>query len=685
MKTNIGKLKREILLTGAALLELTTAMGQLSYSGYFNQGDKLFIKKDYYAAAQYFQKYLELDNSPAPKAAAFTVGKKVKGTSGATDTHQEAIYRVAECELLLHDYAQAERWYKEACKFPAMDYPLAQYGYGVSLRANGKYEEAMTAFTKFQESYTKMDTYLTGADQEIKNLRFIQAEWKRTDRDSFVLKQQQISGFNASYAASIFDGDTIAFTGISPDQGTGRQEQAANINRVYISLPTENSLPAPESMDTHAQTDAQDGMATFSEDGRRMFFTRWNAGAGKRNAAIFESKRTDSGWSQPVKLTNDVNKEGFNSAQPFISESVEGRYLLFSSDRPGGLGNYDLWFAEMDSAYQVLYVKNMGGTINSPGDEQSPFFHKNSRILVFSSNGRPGMGGYDIYYSKGNISLSNWERPANPGMAINSSKDDLYFISTDDENLWNTGWLSSDRASDCCLALFSFRESNSQYVAGTIVDCRDAKPLEGAAITLVERHHPGKQVAKMNTDQSGRYHFDLHNISAYRIMVEKKGYIPVSAEYTIHFTTGKDSVLNGDICLSVEPDTNLIREAHRIQALLNESRILGGFAYKKSTFTDGACSTLDSLVALMHKYPSITVRIDGYTDGIGGEAYNLKLAAARVDASIDYLVKKGIGGDRLKGRAMGKCCPLVPETVNGQDDPAAREKNRRVEYTILTI
>jgi outer membrane protein OmpA-like peptidoglycan-associated protein len=93
---------------------------------------------------------------------------------------------------------------------------------------------------------------------------------------------------------------------------------------------------------------------------------------------------------------------------------------------------------------------------------------------------------------------------------------------------------------------------------------------------------------------------------------------------------------------------------------------------------------LDSLAALMNKYPNITVRIDGYTDGIGSDEYNLRLAQARVEASIRYLVKKGISRDRLKGRAMGKCCPLVPETVNGKDDPAAREKNRRVEYTILT-
>jgi outer membrane protein OmpA-like peptidoglycan-associated protein len=323
----------------------------------------------------------------------------------------------------------------------------------------------------------------------------------------------------------------------------------------------------------------------------------------------------------------------------------------------------------------------MGETINTAGDEQSPFFHKNSRTLIFSSNGRAGMGGFDIYYSKGNISLSAWDRPLNPGMAVNSSKDDLYFTSSDDVNLWNTGWLSSDRASDCCLSLFSFREVNSQFVGGRVLDCRDGKPLEGVVVILASSRHPEKLLKKMNTDEHGSYSVELHNTSAFKLTAEKKGYMPASGEYTLHFVTGKDSLMNGDICLSLEPDTNLIREADNMTRSLNN---LGGFAYKSASLSSSSYPRLDSLVSLLKKYPSIIVRIDGYTDGIGGDAYNLRLAQARVDASIRYLVKRGISRDRLTGKAMGKCCLIAPEIVNGKDDPAARERNRRVEYTILT-
>ena len=75
----------------------------------------------------------------------------------------------------------------------------------------------------------------------------------------------------------------------------------------------------------------------------------------------------------------------------------------------------------------------------------------------FSSNGHVGMGGFDIFYAKGNFSMSDWEKPVNAGAPLNSSKDDMYYVSTDEDDVWNTGWISSDRSSECCLALFEVK------------------------------------------------------------------------------------------------------------------------------------------------------------------------------------------------------------------------------------
>jgi len=85
----------------------------------------------------------------------------------------------------------------------------------------------------------------------------------------------------------------------------------------------------------------------------------------------------------------------------------------------------------------------------------------------------------------------------------------------------------------------------------------------------------------------------------------------------------------------------------------------------------------------MQQNPSATIEIGGYTDTRGSEGYNIKLAQKRVDACIAYLIKQGISKDRLVGKAYGECCPIEPETINGQDNPAARERNRRVEYKLV--
>ena len=684
MTTYNKQTKQMTLILCLSLCSIQTIMGQFASSGYLNQANNLFKRKEYYAAAQYYEKYLaEAKKDPPSAAQPFAVQKKFKAGAGSRNDRGDAIYNLAECYRLCRDHIQAEKWYAKVAALPHQDHPLVLYWYAVSLLANGKYPEAMTALTNFQQRYTKMDAYLSGADRELRNLRFIQAEQTRTDRDSFVLRLQSPDGLNSAYAATTATGgdDTIVFTAIRPEKAVGSPDQPRFTNRLYMASTTEQTIHGQQPLPIHPQSATQEGMASFSADGKRMLFTRWTNGMA---AAIYQTQKSDTGWSEPVKLDSSINRPGFNSAQPFVVESADGIYLLFSSDRPNGIGRYDLWCAHLDSAYHVLYVENMGPTVNSPGDEQAPFFHKNSRTLVFSSNGRAGMGGFDIYYCKGNISLSRWEQPSNPGMPVNSSKDDLYFIGTDEINLWNTGWLSSDRSSECCLALFSFRQLNEQHIMGRVVDAIAHQPLEDVQVTLTTPKHPEKSKGKQNTNDKGGYSFESHNSSAFTITAEKKGYVPASGDYTLSFKTGNDTLFNDDICLSLVPDTTLAAESTNISRSLNVPRRLGGFDYKQSALTADCYTMLDSLAGLLQRHPELLLRIDGYTDGIGGEAYNLRLAKARVDACIAYLAKQGIAKDRLQARAMGKCCPLVPEIVDGKDDPAARETNRRVEYVLLS-
>ncbi|HRQ51272.1 MAG TPA: OmpA family protein, partial [Agriterribacter sp.] len=368
--------------------------------------------------------------------------------------------------------------------------------------------------------------------------------------------------------------------------------------------------------------------------------------------------------------------EGSNSAQPFIT--TDGKYLLFSSNREGSIGKYDIWYASLDSNFNALLVTNAGNIVNTAGDEMAPSYHQTSRTLLFSSNGHVGMGGYDIFSAKGDFQLSNWNKPVNAGKPINSSKDDLYFISTDEDNLWNTGWLSSDRATDCCLELFAVRQDNAQFISGSVTDCSSSRPLAGVALTIKDPKD-GKVLLRQQTGSDGNYSFGLKNSSRFEITAEKEGYHTANESYKVYFDTGADSVSNNNICLSLITPPVTDAEGYK----LSESATLAKFAFNQSALGNTSFHELDSLAALMHQFPSLIIEVGGYTDGRGSEAYNLRLAQKRVDACIGYLVKKGISKKRLVGKAYGECCPLEPEKINGKDNPSARERNRRVEYRVV--
>ncbi len=668
------KILQQAIATVSALVLFCVSVPAQRYTGYYNQAEKLFSTRNYYEAAQVYEKYLATEKNSRPRSQPFAIEKKVKGKANL-DPHEEAVYHLAESYRMIHDYPKAEKYYKEATGFSPKAYPASVYWYAVTLRANRKYPEASQQLSLFLEKHTQLDDLLMGADREMENLKFIQSQSENVI-NRFTLVPYAGAGNKSAYALTLKNNDSVAFTMVSEEANGKGQPQY--VTALYESGPGNDPMGRPVKIPMDVQPGENNGMATYSRDGKHLFFTRWSRINGKTQSAIYASHLTDTGWSQPVKGPAALNPEGSNNAQPDLA--ADSRYLIFSSDRPGGFGGYDLWYAMLDSNLDVIQVKNLGNVINTPGDEQAPYFHDKSRTLVFSTNGRVGMGGFDLFYVRGNINLSGWEKPENAGAPLNSSRDDLYYVSTDDENIWNTGWMSSDRSSECCLALFQVNENNARYVRGRVTDCKSGKPLADALLTVTDIRHPDRQLARLQSDAEGKYTFELHNTAHIRIRADKGGYEQKNTDYDLQEITGKDSLNNEPICMKGLGDPQ--KELEELLRSLTRSSRVGNFGYKKSVLSDSAHDNLDSLAILMAKNPQLVIQVEGYTDGIGGKAYNIRLAQKRVDACIQYLVKRGVSPDRLVGKPMGACCPIVPETINGKDNAAGRAINRRVEYRV---
>jgi outer membrane protein OmpA-like peptidoglycan-associated protein len=474
------------LITGSSLLSVT-AHTQLVNAGDKRMADAYYAKGDYNAAAQHYEHYFSVKAAGGNEP--YLVQKQA-GSATVAKAEKEATvqYRLADSYRQLNDHTHAATWYKKLLDEHADQFPVAAHlYYGISLRANGQYAAAQQELEKFLQQYKTKDQLFRQATLELNNCAFIRqqlaAPGKTITADRLA---SPVNKDGASYAAGWLDEHTLLFTSTRADSGTNTP---AYINALYSTTPAAagsysgavTRLPLPAAGVQHQ------GAATVTPDGKSLFFTSWSVDKeGKRTAAIYSSSKSGEQWSAPVKLGSTVNTEGSNTRQPFVT--ADGKFLLFASDRPGGKGGFDIWYAPLKGIIPGKAV-NAGEVINTKEDEEAPFYHAGDRQLVFASKGRTGMGGFDLYSAKGEIA-GTWETPQNMGNPVNSIKDDIYFTGKG-AHLLDHALISSDRASACCLELFDIHIiKEAPPVAVTPVTTPAVTPAQKVPETVVSTPTP---------------------------------------------------------------------------------------------------------------------------------------------------------------------------------------------------
>ncbi|MEJ7625674.1 MAG: OmpA family protein [Ferruginibacter sp.] len=634
---------------------------------YLLAAEKYFDKADYFSAAQYYEKYLGAGK--AKNTAAFNpyaVSATSTKFTGNSNVNKETIFfKLAESYRLLNFHEKAEPNYRQVLETGNTKYPLARYHHATTLRALAKYDEAEAAFNTFINEYSTEDVYRENAIREIANLGFIKSQLVKKDLPLYTVNKAP-AGLNSTggnYAPAWMNATTLLFTSTRPE---GKDKAGNYINRVYetdYSTGTPgnvvlSSLPQP--------ADVEQGVVTVTPDGSTMFLSRWVIGKGTKTASLYSSKRSGNKWSAPVSST--LNAEGSNTQQPFIMP--DGKSILFSSDRPGGLGGFDLWYAELDNNNNPGAAVNMGSTINTKYDEQAPSFHAASNTLVFSTNGRTGMGGYDFFYSKG--SINNFSAPQNFGYPVNSIKDDIYFSSRGTErNVLEDVLLSSDRDAACCLEMFSLNKKKPlKTVEGTVVACETKIPLEGVSISFVDPA-TNKVIIEKTTDASGRYTFTLEEYQLLKATATLTRYFTNSMEFNSPEDVDAEVLMNMPLCLKLIPEVAITVENVY-------------YDFNKATLKEESFPALDKLVTLLNDNPTMQIELSAHTDSKGTDEYNLKLSDARATSVVDYLISKGIPTSRLIAKGYGEAMPVAEnENSDGTDNPEARQKNRRTEFKVL--
>ena len=664
---------KRIYTTAVIVFCFGLAKAQFTYD-YLKAADNYYKRSDYNSAAEYYEKYLN-NSSVAVKKEGFnpyTAQTVVAKKKVAVSSRQQAVYYLAESYRRLNYPSKAVVYYKQALEEDATSFPLAGYHYATTLRALEQYEEAEKAFTRFLDTYKTDDAYSEAARKEILSLRFVQEQLKKKDLKLYTVAKAAtpLNTKGANYAPAWLNETTLLFTSTRADSASGNKKHVYT-NRLYQAPYSAGTIGNVTRAGLPQANDIHQGVVSVTPDGNTMFITRWTIEQGVKKSAIYSSARNDGGWSDPVLLDSVINAPGFNTQQPYVMEG--GKYLLYASDKPGGHGGFDLWWAELDATGKPISTANLGEAVNSVYDEVAPYYHTASGTLVFSGNGRIGMGGYDFFYSKG--SLASFSVPVNFGYPVNSVKDDIYFVSRGSaRNILEDVFLSSDRAAACCLELFSLSKIKPlKQISGRVVTCDNNEPLAGAVIRIVDTINH-KTVYTRTTGADGSYSFTLEEFQPLKAVATLSGYDTGALHFNAPVDEEADNLANPALCL--------IKEAPPVETVIVIENVY--YDFDKSVLKEASYPALDKVVAMLNDHPAMVIEIGAHTDDKGSDAYNQKLSEARAASVVAYLISKGIDKSRLEAKGYGASMPVAPNRhEDGKDNPEGRQQNRRTEFKVL--
>jgi len=186
------------------------------------------------------------------------------------------------------------------------------------------------------------------------------------------------------------------------------------------------SIPSPRNMGPVINSAARDAEPTFSIDGSTMYFNCVDR-AGRTGSDICVSTRRDGEWGEP-EIVEAVSTEDYTEVEPLLSP--DGQHLYIMSDRPGGMGSFDIWVSDRVEGGWTE-PRNMGAPINSPYADHCIYFAGAGWNTAYWTSTRPGgFGGNDIWMSERVNGV--WTEPVNLGPNVNSAASDHHSLPSQD-------------------------------------------------------------------------------------------------------------------------------------------------------------------------------------------------------------------------------------------------------------
>jgi tetratricopeptide (TPR) repeat protein len=341
------------------------------------------------------------------------------------------------------------------------------------------------------------------------------------------------------------EGSTLIFTSRRANS-TGMQKDLNGeyMEDIYTSNKNGNEWTTPISISKNINTELHDACVALSQDGQQLIV--YQTSDDLRSGDLYISNFTGSDWTKPERMGSDINMD--DAIEASATFSPDNNTLIFSSDRPGGLGGRDLYKVVKLPNGEWSKAMSLGNTINTSYDEDAPFLHADGKTLYFSSKAHKNMGGYDIFKSVFNQD-NTWSEPENLGYPINTVYDDIYFILSVNGN---RGYFSSNGGVTFGGADIFSIDIPEQNFDLAVVSCKvfgtDNFPLK-ASITLTEIGNSVIAEEYKSNKNTGKFIMILSPIKKYTMNIQAQGYLPLSKE--LFFSAGDfdDHVMKMDIVL----------------------------------------------------------------------------------------------------------------------------------------
>ena len=453
---------------------------------------------------------------------------------------------------------------------------------------------------------------------------------------------------------------TMFFTSRRPETigGNTFNKNGDYYEDIYVASKKNGKWTETENIGRPVNGRKHDAVVGATSDGDTLFVYCGRNGGNLHYTVLDE----DGKYQQPIKIGNVVNSE---FTERSLTMSPDQQLIVFERDNdPNGFGGGDLYQSSHLGNDEWTEPINLGQTINTEFDEDGAFLAEDGKTLYFSSKGHNSMGGFDIFYSI--RENGKWSSPVNMGAPINSPKDDIYFNISQKKAL---GYFSSNRKSslgrmDIFKAKFDTTpDVNYIVLKGNVLNALTRKEIS-ANLTIKDRNNQDVILVE-DAFINGNYLARLASGKIYRIEVKSIGF-----EKFFRTLTLPEKATKKNIKMDIE-----------LMPVGKPQADFGLFAFDKSKLTRAHKKELDAIAVQMKNNQALLLRIEGHSDNKGPEDYNLDLSRKRAERAYSYLVKKkGILEDRLSWRGFGESNPVAPNKINGKDNPAGRELNRRNEF-----